>query len=363
MQRQAIQWTCLLFSLLLCSLWNASAQKTTRARAIKENDYGVVYTLPKTSFVITFLIKKSTYKKGDFYPYAQPYLGVDHPVTEDHTEFVLEKMWVENCGISDKSNSYMVAFRPKTFEPFVTLREDGVILAVNSDAELMETEEITIPEGELPADNPRRYFSQETIMAGSTAKKAETVARQIFDLRRNRSDILSGEADNMPPDGNAYKVVMDEIDRQEKALTELFAGSIRTEYFTATYTVVPDEKDIERKVIARFSGKLGALDADNLAGEPIYFSLKNSSQENESALTEKELKKQEKKLSEGLVFNLPGKANLTLEYQNRVQINKEVDVVQYGSQDVLVKKMFENLKQPVKVFFHPHLGAIKQIIQ
>jgi len=37
------------------------------------------------------------------------------------------------------------------------------------------------------------------------------VARQILDLRRSRNDILTGEAESMPPDGTAYKVVMDQI--------------------------------------------------------------------------------------------------------------------------------------------------------
>ncbi|HCO68020.1 MAG TPA: DUF4831 domain-containing protein, partial [Dysgonomonas sp.] len=36
---------------------------------------------------------------------------------------------------------------------------------------------------------------------------------------------------------------------------------------------------------------------------------------------------------------------------------------QYGTQDVLVPKMFDNNKMPVKVMFFPDLGAIKQIIQ
>jgi hypothetical protein len=40
-----------------------------------------------------------------------------------------------------------------------------------------------------------------------------------------------------------------------------------------------------------------------------------------------------------------------------------VDVVQFGTKDVLVKKMFDNMKQPIKVIFYPELGAIRQIIQ
>ena len=41
----------------------------------------------------------------------------------------------------------------------------------------------------------------------------------------------------------------------------------------------------------------------------------------------------------------------------------ETDIVQFGTKDVLAKKMFDNMKQPIKVVFYPDLGAIKQIIQ
>jgi|AGTN01.2.fsa_nt_gi hypothetical protein len=348
---------------LILAFASVNAQKTTRVNAVKANNYGVIYSLPQTSFEITVLVKKTTYQRGDFYPYAQRYLGVDNPITENSVAFTLEDVSVVNKGIADKSNSFMVEFRPNTLQPHVYLREDGVIVAVNSAPEPEAVPQIEIPEAQTAAANPRRFLSQETLMAGSTAKQAELVARQIFDLRRSRNDILSGEAESMPPDGNAYKVVMDEINMQEKALTGLFSGSEHTEYFTATYTVSPDEKDIDRMVIARFSGKLGPVDADNLAGEPLYLSVKNKTPKVELSLSERDLKRLESKLSEGLVYNIPGKADLTVEFRNRPIKNMEVDVVQYGSQDVLTKKMFDNNKQPIKVLFYSELGAIRQIIQ
>jgi len=340
------------------------AQKTTRVNAIKANDYGVIYSLPKTSFEIILLVKKSTFQRGDFYPYAQSYLGVDNAVTENKIVYTLEDISVKNKGIADKSKSFMVQFQPKTFEPYVYLREDGLIVAVNADPAPEAPEETTLPQGKTPAVNPRRFLSQETLMAGSVAKQAELVARQIFDLRRSRTDILTGEAENMPPDGNAYKVVMDEIDLQEKTLTELFAGSVQTEYFVSTYTVIPDAEEMDKAVIARFSEKLGPVNPDNLAGEPILLSLKNKTPEVEPAsLSERDMNRLETKLTEGLVYNIPGKASLTIEFRNEIVRSMEVDVVQYGSQDVLTKKMFDNMKQPVKVYFYPELGAIRQIIQ
>lgn len=349
--------------LLLIIASGATAQKTVRVNAIKANDYGVVYSLPKTSFVVELLIKKSTYQRGDFYPYAQRYLAVDNPVIENRVVYTLESVEVANKGIPDKNNSFMVEFRSKSVEPFVYLREDGLIVSINAEPESVVEAKRVFPENETVSENPRRYFSQETLMAGSIAKQAELVARQIFDLRRNRNDILSGEAVNMPPDGNAYNVVMAEINKQEKALTELFSGSITTEYFVESYQIIPESNNIDKEIIARFSEKLGPVDADNLAGAPIYFSLIRNTPEVDMLLSERDLKRLEGKLSEGIVYNIPGKGELTIEFNNKILKTTEVDVVQFGSQDVLVKQMFENLKKPIEVYFYPELGAVKQIIQ
>ena len=349
---------------LLLTLSSATAQKTLRVNAVKANNWGVIYSLPKTSFELTLVVKKTSYTRGDYYSFAQRYLAIDSPVTEDRVVYSIEDIEIINRGIADKSNSFMVEFRSKTVEPFLFLREDGTIIAINAEPEQDVAEKKALPEGESPALNPRRYLSQEALMAGSTAKQAELVARQIFDLRRNRSDILAGEAESMPPDGNAYNVVMSEINAQEKAITELFAGSLQTEYFTTNYTIIPDENSIDKMVIARFSEKLGPVDADNLAGEPIYFSLIDKTPDNAPrVISERDQKQLEDKLSKGVVYNIPGKAVLTIEFGNKPIKSIETDVVQFGSKDVLLKKMFDNNKQPIKVLFYPELGAIKQIIQ
>lgn len=358
-----IRTNCLFLLFLMVTSAGLHAQKTIRVNAVRANDYGVVYSLPKSSFEITMRVKRTIYQRGEYYTYAKSYLGIHDPITENHTRYTLEDLTVTNKGIADKDQSYMIEFRDKTLEPYVTLREDGVIVAINSEGEVTAHNETSLPEGVATDVNPRRYFTQETLMAGSTAKQAELVARQILDLRRSRTDILTGEAVSMPPDGTAYKVVMDQIDQQEKALTGLFTGTTAIDYMTVRYTVIPDSADIDRRVIARFSERLGPVDADNLAGEPIYLSLRNKTPRVELTLSERDLKKLEEKLSSGLVYNIPGKAELVIEYRHEPLLEKEVDVVQYGSKDVLAKRMFSNMKQPIRVLFYPDLGAIKQIIQ
>lgn len=351
-----------LFILLITGAFALQAQQTVRKNAIKANNYGVVYTLPKTSLVATLKVKKTVYQRGEFYQFAQRYLNID-PITESRTEYTLEEIMVDNVGVPDEEQSFMVVFKAKSVAPFVELTEDGLIAAINTDAVLDKKATYALPVSEAQTTNPRRFLTEEVLMAGSTAKQAELISRQIFDLRRSKNDILIGEADNMPPDGEAYKIVMEQIDNQERALTEMFAGSTQTEYFLKEITIVPQNEDINRMVVGRFSKKLGPIEPDNLAGEPIYLSLQSKSAHQDNFMSDKDRASFNKKLASGVAYNIPAKAQLTIEFDNRNMINKEVDVVQFGSQDVLTKKMLENKKQPIKVEFFPNLGAIKQIKQ
>ena len=353
-----------LVSFFIASIFTSVGQTPVRHNAVKNNNYGVVYSLPLTQLDFEFQISKTTYKRGDYYQYAKQYLSIDNPIVEDKTIYRLEEIEVENKGIPNKDESYLIEFKSNSVEPYVYLTKDGLICAINETPPL--TGKSITDRSQVvtePSVDARTLLTEEILRAGSRAKQAELIAKQIFALRLSRTDILTGEADNMPPDGEAYKLVMNQINMQEKALVELFAGSKKTEYESKTVSLIPSYDNLDREVLMRFSEKLGLINADDLAGEPIYVSLINKSPQLEVELTEREMRQLQKKFSQGLVYNIPSKAQLTVSYNNQVLSNKEVDVVQYGTQDVLTSRMFDSRKQPVKVIFYPELGAIKQIIQ
>ena len=350
--------------LLLFITSSVLAQNTVKMSAVKSNDYGVAYTLPKTSLVITVEYTKKTRRIGEFYQYAERYLSISNPIVENATSYTLDNISLETKGIPDKDKSYLVEFRSNTTAPFVTLTKDGLICAINDDYTFSKEEAgkvEVLPTPSLP--DPRSFLSEEILRAGSTAKQAELIAKQIYRLRESRNNILTGDADNMPPDGNAYKLVMSQLEEQEKALSAMFTGTEVVEKGTKDFTIVPDEKDIQNKIIFRFSSKLGIVDANDLSGQPVTLSLKNKDPKEVQVLTPKEEKDMEKKFSAGIVYNIPNKATVQISYNGRNYVQKECDVVQYGVQDVLVPKMFDNNKLPIKVIFYPDMGAIKQIIQ
>lgn len=353
-----------LFIISLFTALSLGAQTPIRHNAIKSNDYGVVYSLPITQLNFELKITKTTYRKGEYYQFAKQYLSIDNPIVEDKVLYKLDDIVVDNIGIPNKNESYLISFKPNSIEPFVYLTKDGLICAINDNAQIVEKTATPQPKIEtIPSVNAKSLLTEEILLAGSRSKQAELIAKQIFALRLSRTDILTGEADNMPPDGEAYKIVMNQINMQEKALVELFSGSVVTETFSTTTSYIPDLNNIDSKILFRFSEKLGIVDADDLSGEPVYLTLKNKNPQSPLELTDKQLRDLQKKFAEGLVYNIPSKGVLTIKFHNQTLINKEVDVVQFGTQDVLIKRMFDNKKQPIKVIFYPELGAIKQIIQ
>ncbi len=349
----------LLVSLLLSV--SATAQtKVVKANAVKANDYGVTYSLPKTQLVVDAEVTKVTCKAGPYYRYAEKYLGVKKFITEDKVYYELGKVKLLNRGIPDKDNTYIVSFKAGTVAPYAYLTEEGLLCSINAEyTPETEAEDENTNKRKRAVATDASVFTEELLMAGSTAKQAEVAAKQIYRIRESRMNILTGDADNLPPDGQAMQLVIEELEAQEEALTNLFTGVITRETEQYEVTIIPND-DLEKEVIFRFSEHLGIVDADDLGGEPVYMNL--TATERAPQLDPKEAEKKEKSLK-GIVYNVPGKARIELFTARKSLYKGEAQITQFGTREALAPVMFEDKKAPVKVYFYPETGAIKQIIQ
>ncbi|MDR1762373.1 MAG: DUF4831 family protein [Dysgonamonadaceae bacterium] len=355
---------CLLGLFLSVSAVLTKAQtNVVKMSATKSTDYGIVYYLPKTVFVINTEQVKTVQKAGQFSKYAKKYLGLDDNavIQEDATLFSLKSVSVATKGIADKEQSYLVQFKSKTTAPFVCLRGDGVILTVNADYEPERAQ--PKPEAEkqanaYPIAGKQSVFTEEYFQAGSTAKMAEVAAKQIYKIRESRNDFLTGEADNMPSDGEGLKIVLANLDAQEKALTELFTGTTTSETITKTTELEPLGA-IDRETIFRFSRYAGIVDEDDLSGKPVYLTVKQLTPVEEEILDPKHKEKEAK----SIVYNLPGEAEVAIQYDGKTIFSGKFQTVQFGTRKTLATSLFEDKKAPVRIYFYPETGAIKQIIQ
>jgi len=353
--------------LIICfavSFLNAQT-KVIKMSATKSSDYGVTYYLPKTILTVQVKYSKTTQKAGMYARFAEKYLGLNEKsiVLEDLEYFTLDKISAGSKGIIDKNASYLVEFKSKTTSPFVYLTEDGLICTINADYSPEPVNNIkTVPI--IPVVEPttilsQSIFTEEYLTAASITKKAEVIAKQIYKLRERRNDLLTGEAENAPLDGEGIKIVLESIETQEKFLLELFTGTTSVEWFDAEFEIEPDS-DIDKEVLFRFSKYLGIVGSDDLSGSPVYINVKNLDVTAESEIIEPKKKAKE---PQSIIYNDPGKAEVEIFYGITSMYKNVFQIVQFGNKKILAPSMFDDKKAPVKVFFYPETGAIKQIIQ
>lgn len=354
--KNLITIACILFSLPLMA-----QTKVVKKNAVKANNFGITYSLPKTQLIVDAEVTKVTCKAGPYYKYAEKYLGVKDAVTEDKVYYELGKVFLVNKGIPDPDNTYVVEFKSGTVAPYAYLTEEGLLCSINAEYTPEESELETIKKNrQAPVKvTDTSVFSEELLMAGSTARQAEVAAKQIYRIRESRLNILTGEADNLPPDGEAMKLVIQQLEEQEKALTNLFTGILSKETTHYEVNITPYD-NLDKEVLFRFSNLMGIVDADDLGGVPVYMNLKAT--ERAPLLDPKEAEKKEKSMK-GIIYNIPGKASIEISMNKKTLFKGDAQITQFGSREGLAPVMFEDKKAPVKVYFYPETGAIRQIIQ
>lgn len=334
--------------------------KTT---AIKSNNFGISYYLPKTEFVIKARVSKVTEKAGPYYKYAQKYLGVNDPITEDREYYTLDAVTVSTKGVPDKSQEYLIEFKAKTTAPFAYLTKEGLLCTINADYK-PEAKEVNASEKKEEGRKltAQSVFTEEYLQAGSVGKMAEVSAKQIYRLRESRLDMLTGESENIPRDGEAMKLVLQQLEAQEKALVAQFNGTKEVEEQFYEVNLLPEGD--QKSVLFRFSKHLGVVGVDDYSGAPVYIDLKAINKMPE--ITDpKELERKAKMRDnpKGIIYNKPGKALVEIIYGTEKIYSDEHLVAQFGDTEVLLPAVFEDKKAPVKVYFYPETGALRQVIQ
>ena len=318
------------------------------------NADGVTYFLPKTSIEIVVEAEKEIYTPGEFCDYANKYLRLTDISNTSYGIWTLKGLTVKTIGTRDPEKGFTVKLKDKSIAPLVELSEDGVLLAINQRLPKEEISEASTPV--VKQVNPKDFLSEEILSATSTAKMAELVAKEIYSIRESRNAILRGQADNVPKDGEALKIILKNLEEQENALTSMFKGNTSREKKEYTILITPGEAETDEGILFRFSSKRGILPADDLSGSPIYYHFENQTQ----LPTPDEKKAQKAKRPQGIVHSVPGKALLKITNSQDTFYEEILPIAQYGYTEVLVADLF-NKGTTTKVTFDPSTGAIRKI--
>ena len=370
--RKSIQKTIIALIVFNCqlSIFNLSYAQTEVTQGVTfGKKFGVTYMLPQTEIKIEAEATRQHYEPGQFSKYAERYLRLRDVKQGAETSWTLDEVKVNIVGVPDPSNIYFVEMKDRTTAPLMELTADGIVRSINlpftgdkkaEQPQAKQQEDETLPD-------PRTFLTEEILMTNSTAKMAELVAREIYSIRESKNALLRGEAENLPKDGAQLQIMLDNLNKQEKAMVQMFEGKITTETHHFTKRVTPEE--MSNHVAFRFSKKLGFVEADDLAGEPVELSIVNkqlipeqpaepegkSSRSIISILTNGN-----KSAIEGVAYNVPGKADVKLTYQHKDIINTELSLTQFGIQEYLAPQLF-NRNTVTQVLFDVNTGALLKI--
>ena len=341
--------------LLLGLLYSLGTYATDITKYTPQAEEGIVYFLPKTAIEVNFVITKTTYQPGEFSQYANRYLRISNISTQPATRWAIKKIEARPVGIPDSTKAYVVKLKDRSVLSNVELTDEGVIKAINTVAPQTDNGMKEVLEKPRKHESGKKYMTEEILLAGSTAKMAELTAKEIYNIRESKNLILRGQVDAMPKDGASLKLIIDNLDKQETAMMELFTGITDKEDKVYSIKIVP-EKDIKDMVITRFSEELGVLQADDLGGEPIYISISCM-----NPVTPQPVPDNKKKAKiQGAIYNMPGKGNVVINFKHKDVINQEFLFGQFGVTEVLMEGLF-NKKNNTKVVFDHTTGGILKI--
>jgi len=321
---------------------------------------GVTYYLPRTAFRVTVIAEKTTTRPGDFCKYADRYLRLKDVPTEESVEWSLKSITLEPYGKPDPAKAYSIKIKSKTVAPLVGLSRDGLLLSINCDAEETFLPDLPKPEKGPAPENPRAYMTQEMLAAGSSIKMAELCAQEIYDIRDSKNALIRGEADNTPKDGAQLKLMLDQLDKQASVLESLFCGTKQTD--TEVFSLFYDpQQETDRDILFRFSKKLGVLDGDNLAGEPVIASVK-AMETIPSAVPSEETAKKRAKMEHGVYYNVPVRSKINIRYNGQEFVNMETPLAQLGIVEILSNTLFDK-KTTTQVTFFQATGGTKDVME
>lgn len=340
-----------LFAISLAASLGVNAQDIAAYNPNAMED-GVVYFLPKTRIEVKVLANKVVYTPGELCQYAERYLKLQGISGQPDEYWEIQDVLVSAIGVPDTNKAYTIKLKDKTVTSQVELTEDGIIKAINTTSPTEKVQELPTRKASSSRIDPRSFMTEEMLMAGSTGKMAELIAKEIYNIRESKNSLTRGQADYMPQDGAALKIMLENLDKQEKTFTEMFSGYTDYQPHTFTFYFEPDQS-VKDQVMFRFSRKLGVLPENNLAGSPIYISVSNHN--TSLVATEKDSKK-----ILGVIYNIPGKATVTLKDNNKKYFEGDMPITQFGETEVLTTSLF-NKKVNTRVIFNPITGGIVKI--
>lgn len=260
-------------------------------------DGSLVYALPRTVFTIKFEFERTIEMPGPYAKYAGELLGLDNVILSEQENWSVKSVSVNTHEEADASEFYVIECNTLLQSNVLALKKEGLILDLNPESNIgeksiLDGKELNINQfmsydlgsdeyyqiqtdtvyKRLKVDNQfiRIPYIVEQRKKLTEAQLAERAAKRLMDLRDGKFMILTGEANVFPQN----EAAINEINRMEKDITELFTGKTYEDVKTFTYHICP-EKDMTKTpvVVLKFSEVTGPEATSAANGTPVILEL------------------------------------------------------------------------------------------
>lgn len=319
--------------LLMLGMALCTCPMNMNAQLVQENEMAIVYYMPKRQLVIDITYTKTQEEVGPFCHFAEKYLGAQELIEADDIHYSVSKVQLRTRTLTDYSRPVKVVAENGIENQLLQINNKGLLVGYNIAPKAEENTKSNTPK-QPKQENcglPTLPLSEEQLKAKTLEQMAECAAKQIYRIRENRMYLLGGEIDHAPADGKAMQLVLEELDKQERELVELFTGRriVTTHHKELTYTPTKSEKTVLYTLPDGSTKVELSLEAHRqiIGAAP--------------AVTDKKAPK-----PSSIYYNLPGSAEIVISAAGNTFVEKTIPVPQFGVAVPLSKTLFTGKDLP-----------------
>ncbi len=316
---------------------------------------GVVYTLPKTVVKVDVWVEKTTYTKGPYASYARDLLGLEDVVKSDGQRYVIRNMQLSYEHVPDEDQMYYAFlgnFSSKSdISKAVMFDENGAFAGVSLNPMVQREAMISSPvvKSKTQTQAPFKYYAdlnekeitdtvyvrvdvdtaviQKASLKHTTIQKdmnarALDAAKRYMNIHNKRIDLVSGYQE-ISYDGEAIKLMNQELLKLEDEYLSLFAGSYKVSDEHYTFYCTPRTKQNNTRIPAFYFSESSGPQRQG-GGQAVNIVIKSDdiSSHISDVSTSGNI--------EGLVYRVPQSAQVSVEYQGRSYDAKIMPLPQLG---------------------------------
>jgi hypothetical protein len=314
----------------------------------------IVYGLPMTVFNVVVDMERTIEKPGPYAQYAEDLLGLSNVIKSESESWSIEGINIKSRDELDPSEYYVISSTSLFQTNVLSLKKEGLIMDLNPSiynatgklGNTKESDDIQEHSLDLGSDE---YFQlqRDTVYKRLNVdssfvripyivekkKKltldqlAEKAAKRLMELRDGKHLILTGEATVFPQNDAA----INEINRMEKAYTELFTGKTLKEKFIFSYQIIPQKAMTGKPVtLFQFSELTGPAKSVSNGGKPVTIEFTPEKKTKNLTIINRAQTKSEAQKFDKLFYRVPDVVNIRINLGTEELLSSRKLIYQFG---------------------------------